>query len=188
MGTDNIRKKYKEKTEQLAKELAEELLKNEADLEKKFSSFDSEVQEILLETGKKTMEIIGSTLEDKVKKKAVKEGLKIERVSIIAFTTVFGRVSVPSAYMWQRGTSCNTSTSLGVKHEGRSPAVDKALVDFGSDHSFEEAAATFERHYKFPISDSTVRRITESTGKEAEQFIQDKLAAYEAADGSANVD
>ena len=83
--------------------------------------------------------------------------------------------------MWQRGTSCNTSTLLGVKHEGRSPAVDKALVDFGSDHSFEEAAATFERHYKFPISDSTVRRITESTGKEAEQFIQDKLAAYEAA-------
>lgn len=74
MGTENIRQKYKEKAEQLAKELAEELLKNEADLEKKFSSFDSEVQEILLETGKKTMEIIGSTLEDKVKKKPSKKG------------------------------------------------------------------------------------------------------------------
>jgi len=84
--------------------------------------------------------------------------------------------------MWQRGSSCNTSTSLGVKHEGRSQAVNAALVDFGSDHSFEEAAAIFERHYKFPISESTVRRITESTGREAEQFIQDKLAAYEEAD------
>ena len=74
MGTHNIRQKYKEKTEQLAKELAEELLMNEEDLEKKFSSFDSEVQEILLETGKRTMEIIGSTLEGKVKKKPLKKG------------------------------------------------------------------------------------------------------------------
>ncbi|MGZ6330701.1 MAG: hypothetical protein ACXWM7_06830 [Parachlamydiaceae bacterium] len=56
------------------------------------------------------------------------------------------------------------------------------MVDFGSDHSFEEAAATFERHYKFSISESTVRRITESTGRKAEQFIQEKQAAYEEAD------
>lgn len=72
MNADDIRKKYTEKTEQLARELAEELLKNEVDLEKNFSSFDSEVQKILQETGKKTMEIIGSTLEDKVKKKRAK--------------------------------------------------------------------------------------------------------------------
>lgn len=74
MSTDDIKKKYKEKAEQLAKELAEELLKNELDLEKNFSSFDSEVQIILQDTGKKTMEIIGSTLEDKVKKKQPKKG------------------------------------------------------------------------------------------------------------------
>ncbi|MGZ3633971.1 MAG: hypothetical protein ACXWM7_06835 [Parachlamydiaceae bacterium] len=73
MSTDDIRNKYKEKTEQLAKELAEELLKNEADLEKNFSSFDSEVQKILQDTGKKAMEFIGSTLEDKIKKKPSKK-------------------------------------------------------------------------------------------------------------------
>lgn len=74
METDKIRKKYKDKAEQLAKELAEELLTKEDDLEKNFSSFDSEIQKILLETGKKTMEIIGSTLEEKVKKKPSKKG------------------------------------------------------------------------------------------------------------------
>jgi hypothetical protein len=74
MGTDKIREKYKEKAEQLAKELAEELLKNEVDLEKNFSTFDSEVQKILLDTGKKTMEVIGSTLEERVKKKPPKKG------------------------------------------------------------------------------------------------------------------
>jgi len=71
---------------------------------------------------------------------------------------------------------------LGVKHEGRSQEVNKALVDFGSDHSFEEASAIFERHYKFSISCSTIRRLTEATGKKAEEFIQDKLASYEEAD------
>lgn len=69
MNTEDIRNKYKEKIEQLAKELAEELLKNEDNLEKKFSSFDSEVLKILQDTGKKTMEIIGSDLENKLKKK-----------------------------------------------------------------------------------------------------------------------
>jgi hypothetical protein len=94
------------------------------------------------------MEIIGSTLEDKIKK-AFKEVLKLESVSVIKFITLFGRVSVPSVYMWQRGASCNTSTSLGFKHEGRSPAVDKALVDFGSDHSFEEACCYFRKALDF---------------------------------------
>lgn len=90
--------------------------------------------------------------------------------------------------MWKKGTSCNTSTLLDVKHEGRSEAVNAALVDFGSDHSFEQAAAIFQRHYKFLISESTIRRLTEATGKKAEQFIQDKLAAYEEADEAQKFD
>ena len=74
METNKITEKYKKKAEQLAKELAAELLENEVDLEKNFSAFDSEVQKILLETGKKTMEIMGSTLEERVKKKPLKKG------------------------------------------------------------------------------------------------------------------
>jgi len=74
MSDNDIRAKYKAKAEQLAKELATELLENESDLEMKFSSFDSEVHKILMETGKKTMEIIGSTLEHKVKKKPQNKG------------------------------------------------------------------------------------------------------------------
>ncbi len=89
---------------------------------------------------------------------------------------------MPSAYLWQPGKSCNTATVLGLRHEGRSTAVDAALIDFGSDHSFDEAATIFERHYKFKISDATIRRITESTGEKAEQFIKHRLAEYENTD------
>lgn len=73
MNHKDIKDKYKKKAEQLARDLAEELLKNEIDLENNFSSFDSEVQKILQDTGKKTMEIIGSNLQDKVKKKPSKK-------------------------------------------------------------------------------------------------------------------
>lgn len=84
--------------------------------------------------------------------------------------------------MWKPGESCSTAGVLGVKHEARSEAVNAALVDFGSEHSFDEAAIIFERHYKFKISDATIRRITESIGEIAEQFIQNKLEEHSRAD------
>lgn len=52
------------------------------------------------------------------------------------------------------------------------------MVDFGSEHSFEEAAKIFQRHYKFSVSDSTIRRRTESVGIEAELFISSKLEEF----------
>lgn len=68
--------------------------------------------------------------------------------------------------------------TLGVEHNTKSPAVLAALVDFGSEHSFEEAAKIFQRHYKFSISDSTIRRATEALGIDAEEFISNKLIKF----------
>ena len=49
----DIKQKYKKKIDQLAKELAAELLQNEESLENRFASFDSEVHKILMDIGKK---------------------------------------------------------------------------------------------------------------------------------------
>jgi hypothetical protein len=85
--------------------------------------------------------------------------------------------------MWHKGdSSYNTAAGLGIKNNNRSTAVEDALADFGSEHSFDEAAAMFERHYKFKVSDTTIRKITESYGSAAERFIQDKLEKYVEAD------
>lgn len=80
--------------------------------------------------------------------------------------------------MWKKGCSVNTIHALGIDHYIKSYAVESALVDFGSEHSFEEASKIFQRHYKFPVSDSTIRRITESLGAEAEEFISKRLEAF----------
>jgi len=68
---------------------------------------------------------------------------------------------------------------LGIQHQTKSPAVLAALVDFGSEHSFQEASKIFQRHYKFSISDSTIRRVTKSLGSNAEKFISNKLIQFE---------
>ena len=72
----------------------------------------------------------------------------------------------------------NTIDKFGVRHEERSQSVNAALTDFGSEHSFDEAAAIFARHYHFKISDSTIRRVTESAGRVGEQFIKNKLEGH----------
>lgn len=70
---DRIIAKHKEKIQKLSEELAEELLRTEPDLEKRFTSFDAEVHKILTEVGNSTMEIIGSNLSGEVKKKPLKK-------------------------------------------------------------------------------------------------------------------
>lgn len=80
--------------------------------------------------------------------------------------------------MRAKENSHNTITSFNIRHEERSEAVNAALIDFGSDHSFDEAAIIFARHYKFKISDSTIRRVTEHMGVVGEDFIKNKLAQY----------
>lgn len=70
---DAIIKKYKKKIEELSKELATELLNTETNLDKRFTTLDSDVKKILMEVGSKTMENIGFDLTSDVKKKPLKK-------------------------------------------------------------------------------------------------------------------
>lgn len=68
MLSEESKKKYKEKVRKIAEELAEEIMLNEMDLEKRYRSLDSDVEDILIDIGNSTMQIIGKSTEDKVKK------------------------------------------------------------------------------------------------------------------------
>ena len=65
---DEIIAKYKAKIKKLSEELAKEFLETEDNLEKRFTSFDSEVQKILIEIGNNTMQIVGTNLTEVEKK------------------------------------------------------------------------------------------------------------------------
>jgi len=67
---------------------------------------------------------------------------------------------------------------MGITHQGRSEAVNRALSDFGSEESFGHAAVRFREHYKYDCSASTVLRVTKKVADEASEYVEDKL--YEA--------
>ena len=72
-ASNEIQKKYEEKIKKFSQELAEDFLQNESNLIDRFTSFDTEVQKVLIEVGKSTMKTVGDCLEDQVKKKRSKQ-------------------------------------------------------------------------------------------------------------------
>ena len=65
----DIRERYAERIKKFATELSEDFLKNEPDLINRFVSFDAEVQQVLIEVGKQTMDTVGNSIENEIKKK-----------------------------------------------------------------------------------------------------------------------
>lgn len=57
---------------------------------------------------------------------------------------------------------------LGITHHGRTETVNRALTDFGIEDSFGQASKRFEEHYGFRLSESTVDRVTKTSGLQAQ--------------------
>jgi hypothetical protein len=68
MLSDESKKIYKEKIKKIAEELAQEIIRNETDLDKRYRSLDSDVQDILIDIGNSTLQIIGESAESDIKK------------------------------------------------------------------------------------------------------------------------
>jgi hypothetical protein len=65
---------------------------------------------------------------------------------------------------------------MGITHQGRSEAVNRALSDFGSEASFEQAAQRFQEHYHYAMSVSAVSRMTKHIAWEAQAYVEQKFA------------
>jgi hypothetical protein len=90
---------------------------------------------------------------------------------------IFGPIEVESPYLWKKGLSSSKPVRdvMGLGHEGRSETLERALVDFGIEDSFRQAAARFEEHYGWPVDKTTARRVTETVAVEAERYMEQRL-------------
>lgn len=61
---------------------------------------------------------------------------------------------------------------LGVSSRGRSCRLERALSDFGSEHSFARASESLQEHYGFSLSQSTVRLTTLKHAQRAAEKLQ----------------
>ena len=75
---------------------------------------------------------------------------------------MFGQVSVIER-VWRTSEKSYLRllpTGIGVSARGRSVRLERALTDFGCEHSFGHAAARVLEHYGFEINSSAVREAT----------------------------
>jgi len=89
---------------------------------------------------------------------------------------VFGLVSVRER-VWQtleKKYLRLLPAGIDVRPRGRSMRLERALTDFGCEHSFAHAAARVQEHYGFEISASAVREATLTHAQRAARMLEEQ--------------
>jgi hypothetical protein len=174
---------YTQFIEQTSQELAQLLLATlPAEHLEQVQYKDQEAKAILRQVGQEAMRLLFSTLADRVTAEAKREGFTIERRPRIRVEVLFGAIEIESPYLWRQGAGRRpVKERLKIEHATRTPAVERALADFGAEESFAQAAQRFEEHYGFCVGASNLMRVVEAVASEAESYLEEKLRRAEAA-------
>jgi hypothetical protein len=136
---------------------------------------------ILARVGQEAMRLVLSVLAERVTAEAKRAGFRVERRPRIRVEVLFGAIEIESPYVWRKGEGHRpVKERLGIEHATRTPAVERALADFGAEESFAQASARFAEHYGFHVGASTLGRVVEGVAREAETYLGEKLAGAEA--------
>lgn len=150
-----------------------------SELQEDATQLDSEVRDILRIIGNGTVSQVWAALANQVVELEKKPGMTVQRSPTITVTSLYGAVQVPSPYLWNREDKrgCRpVSDHLGLRHHGRTPAVERALTDFGAEESFGQSSRRFEEHYGFSVGRTTILRVVEGHAQRAAQFVEARFA------------
>jgi hypothetical protein len=170
--------KYLEAIETASTLLAEAIV---SDMEEALSygaGLDRSVQDLTHAIGQDTLTLVYASISSHLTEQRQQEGWQIEHHSTVIFKTLFGPVAVDSPYLQKPGAAGGVRPMrqvMGVEGNRYSEAVERALVDFGSEKSFERAARQFREHYGWEVERGTVLRRTESVALSSQQYIQERL-------------
>lgn len=172
---------YTEFIEQTSQELARLLLAHlPAEQLAEVQYKDTQAKAILTLVGQEAMRKVFSTLADRVTAEARAEGFTVERRPRIRVDVLFGAIEIESPYLWRQGEGRRpVKERLKVSHATRTPAVERALADFGAEESFAHAAERFHEHYGFRVGASNLGRVLEAVATEAESYLTEKLSRAE---------
>ena len=172
----------------MSQELGDQLLHNAKACGQGWGKLcDAEVAEWLRLLGLQTVQhMVETTVADAVAQHRA-AGLSIKHTPTIRYNTIFGPLHLESPYLWHaEHGSAKPLRELGMTHDGRSEAVERALSDFGSEHSFERAADRFAEHYHYQLSHSTADRVTKQAGHDAQAYIAQRLQSQDVAENTAD--
>lgn len=154
-----------------------------ADPQKLFAqgpSLDREVQDVVRQLARGVVEDVLETMRVELLDTRPEPNLTIEHHRTVSFTCLFGTITVRSPYLTNRDNKGGEGWRpmkevFGIVGKGCSPAVARALSDFGSDRSYQDAEDAFAEHYGFVIGRTTIRSNTLAEGERALTYVEERL-------------
>jgi len=160
------------------------LIQQHHDLIEEALQIDVIVKGCLQKIGQAVIQQLLTDVCNQLADRARKQGISGDENLTISVTTLFGEVILPSPYLRNRATGQTARPiydALGLGNESRTPALERALTDFGSEQSFGRAAERFEEHYGFAIHRDSLRRITQRRARQSQTYLQHRLTQERAA-------
>lgn len=133
-----MQEKYREAVNQASQILAKALIDDIENIVEQGKLLDKHVQVLVRETGRLTVSRMYAAADHYLTETYKAEGWRIEQHPVVEFRTLFGPVERASAYLWKPGEGDGVRPMkevMGVVGNGYSEAVERALVDFGSEKS-----------------------------------------------------
>ena len=133
---------------------------------------DKRVQEVTREVGRIALTQIYEAVNVNLINLYKDCGWEIQVNPKVSFKTILGKVKVSSAYLWkpEQGYGVRPMKEImGIEGNCYSEALQRALVDFGSEKSFERASRQFHEHYGWKVGRGTILNHTERVAQDAYQ-------------------
>ena len=171
---------YDDVVEQVSKQTVEAVGGQESWTPERASGADAEVMGLLRRCGREAMAQLLRQWDSVIIDDACRHGLPFNRSKDITFYTLFGEVELYSPYLRNRDTGESArpvAGVMGLRDRGKSPAVQRALTDFGTEDSFAVARERFEEHYGWTIGCASNLHVVEECAREAEGYVTEPLAS-----------
>ena len=172
--------RYRDAIDNASAQLSQALLENIPALLAQGLRLDALVRDLLRSVGLALLSALYQGLCAYLVQPATARALTVQSRPIVRFKTLFGEVEMESPYVRsaQSGESARPLKDvLGVEGEQYSEAVQRALVDFGSEKSFARAAVSFHEHYGWEVGRTTLRNRAMDAAQEAETYMDRRLQA-----------
>ena len=164
--------------------LSRAIVTGEDSLPEGLREVDGLIRELLRAIGRLVFTTVADASVQQVVEGTKTHGLTPFRRPTVRFSCLFGPIDVESPYLYDRRSRWSSrpvQDVLGIRHGGRSAALERALSDFGAEDSFGHAVDRFEEHYGWSVDRGRVRRVTQEAAVDAQTWVASRLASQEGA-------
>jgi len=170
--------RYRDAITQASTILADAMLQDADELIHAGRQLDVRVRAVVLRVGLFLIRHLFGVLQERLIGAAKSEGFTVERRPVVEFNTLLGPLEVESVYLYSRERAEGRRPMrdvFGVVGRQYSDALERALTDFGIEKSFGRAAKQFAEHYGWEVGRTTILRLTENLGVQAEAFLEERF-------------